>query len=179
MLKCFLVFFGFIFFPISVMAYGHMAGTCDIDQDFSSIYAMQDRVRNQNHGSYSVTSNMDTYISGQPVELTISGPDFTGIVFAVVDGNGNRVGTFDTNSGVVTDCLSTFAISHTASFGSVSSYRLFWIPPISNVGEVYVLGYVLSGSRGNSSSQQFYRFVRDDNSAISLNSEIIFGNSFE
>ena len=118
--------------------------------------------------------------------MIITGPEaFIGILFTVVDENGSNVGTFVPENNIVHDCNGAnstnppaAAVTHDSSFGAKTEYTLFWIPPSMNVGKVYVLGYILKDAATNS-QQEFFRFVRDDNSAISINSRDIFVSSFE
>ncbi len=173
-------------FPQMVLAFGGGSGTCVIDQNFNSITGMDsgmfNRRRNFEAGPYTVTSNFSHYSPNTPVELTIAGPEYAGILFTVVDEMGNNVGNFDLNTNIVHACQGSMAIvthSGTSDFGNMTSYTLFWMPPSTNVGRVYVLGYVLKGARGDLPSQEFYRFVRDDNSAISINANDVFSNGFE
>jgi hypothetical protein len=175
-----------LFLSTKSLAFSSGSGTCVIDADYNSITLMTDRFKNFNSGTYQVVSNMQEYSAGEPVELTISGPEFTGILFTVVDELGNNVGTFAPEANFVHECEGVnpttppaAAVTHLSSFGNLTSYTLFWIPPTSNVGKVYVLGYILKGARGNQASQEFFRFVRDDSSAISLNAQDVFANSFE
>ncbi len=181
-----IVTFAFILFSIKLLAFSGGAGTCVVDANYSSITGMNDRFRNNNHGAYSVTSNLSEYLPGQVVELTLAGPEFTGLMFTVVDANGNNVGTFAPEANFVHECNGAnptnppaAAVTHLSSFGNLTSYTLFWIPPMQNVGTVYVLGYVLKGQRFNTAQQEFFRFVRDDNSAISIQSGIVFSSGFE
>ncbi len=167
-------------------AFGSGSGTCVIDKDYTSVTLMTDRFRNLNSGTYQVTSNMSEYTPGQPVELTVSGPEYTGLLFTVVNEAGENVGTFMPEANFIHECTGTnpttppaAAVTHLSTFGNLTSYTLFWIPPSSSVGKVYVLGYVLKGARGDRNSQEFFRFVRDDDSAISLESTILFANGFE
>ena len=169
-----------------VNAGGNGSGTCVVDANYSSITGMNDRFRNNNHGAYIVTPNLSEYLPGQVVELTLAGPEFTGLMFTVVDANGNNVGTFAPEANFVHECNGAnptnppaAAVTHMSSFGNLTSYTLFWIPPTQNVGTVYVLGYVLKGQRFNTAQQEFFRFVRDDNSAISIQSGIVFSSGFE
>jgi hypothetical protein len=175
-----------LFLTTKSLAFSSGSGTCVIDEDYKNITLMTDRFRNFNSGTYQVVPNMPEYTAGQPVELTISGPEFTGILFTVVDESGNNVGTFDPEANFVNECVGAnpttppaAAVTHLSSFGNLTSYTLFWIPPNSNVGKVYVLGYILKGARFDTGSQEFFRFVRDDDSAISLNAQDVFTNSFE
>jgi hypothetical protein len=64
-------------------------------------------------------------------------------------------------------------------FGNVTSYTLFWIPPATNVGPVYVEGYILKGERGITNTQEFYRFVKDDSNPVVIKSRDVFTNGFE
>lgn len=171
---------------LHTQAFSSGAGTCVVDADYNSITAMADRFKNFNHGSYTVTPNVSEYLPGQVVELTLAGPEFTGLMFTVVDENGNNVGTFAPEANFVHECTGAnstnppaAAVTHLSSFGNLTSYTLFWIPPTQSVGKVYVLGYVLKGQRFNTAQQEFFRFVRDDNSALSINSGILFSNGFE
>ena len=155
------------------------AGTCEVTANFSTITSMNSRTRNENPGNYTVTSNMETYTPGQSLDLTLAGPTFTGVMFSVVDGSGTAVGTFGTDA-QVRGCNGTgMSVTHTSGFGSVMSKTLTWTAPATDVGPVYVLGYVLSGTRGNTASQEFFRFVRDDDSALEILPPDIFTDGFE
>jgi hypothetical protein len=163
-------------------AFGNGAGTCNIDANYTSITAMTNRYRNKSKGSYVVTTNSALYAPGQVIEITLSGPTFTGILFKVVDENGNGIGVFDTNESSTKMCDGSMemALTHKdASFDNLTNYTLFWIAPSNSTGKVYILGYVLKGTRGITGTQEFFRFVRDDDSAISINSRDVFVNSFE
>ncbi len=163
-----------------VQAFSSGAGTCFVVADYSNITAMQNRVRNPNSGSYTITSNSPNYSSSQPIELTISGPVFTGIMVQLVDENGVSVGSFDTNDSQVVDCQgSALSVTHSTAHGNVMTRSVFWIPPAESVGTVYVQAYILSGTRGNQRSQQFYRFVRDDDSAISIQAQEVEESDFQ
>lgn len=159
----------FLIYSDTVSAFAGGAGTCDVVADYSTITAMGSRTRNPNPGSYTMTSNTPFYNSTDPVEITINGPTFTGIMMEVVDENGNKVGSFDTNESQVRDCAgAAMALTHTNQHGNVMQRTVFWVPPAEPVGNVYVLAYVLSGTRGNIPSQEFFRFVRDDDSALKI-----------
>ncbi|MFC3193774.1 Reeler domain-containing protein [Marinicella sediminis] len=164
-----------------VWGFGTGAGTCDVVADFSTITAMGSRNRNQHTGPFTLVADTAFYNSTDFVEITLSGAPFTGIVISVVDENGSKVGTFDFNSETqVQECDgNAMAVTHTSTHGSVSNRSMFWIPPAEPVGTVYVLAYVLSGQRGDQGSQQFYRFVRDDLSAVVIQSEVIFAAGFD
>jgi len=179
----------FIFSLSVFLAHGQLfafaggAGTCVVVADFSTITAMASRTRNETPGPYSVTANVAAYEPGAAVELTLSGPTFTGVMFNVVDETGTPVGTFSTDAGT-RECAGGggMSITHNAQFGNNMTTTLTWNPPAQGVGTVYVLGYVLSGIRGMISSQEFYRFVRDDNSALvleQLDTDLVFTNGFE
>jgi hypothetical protein len=163
------------------------AGTCVVNFDYASIpeSAMMTRRRNLTNVPYVVTTNANFYSAGNPVEITISGPDFIGIMFTLVDETGQNVGTFAPDNNIIHDCSGanptsppSAAVTHASGF-NMTSYTLFWLPPASNAGKVYILGYVLKGSIGNISTQEFFRFVRDDLSAVSLNARDVFTNGFE
>lgn len=180
-----LLFFVLLLATLNVSAFSSGAGTCVVDQDYVSITAMQDRRKNFNKGSYSVTTNTGYYVKDTPMEITISGPDFIGIMFTLVDENGQNVGTFAPDNNIIHECTGanpttppSAAVTHASGF-NMTSYTLFWIPPTTNVGTVYILGYVLKGTLNNSATQEFYRFVRDDNSAVSLYARDVFTNGFE
>jgi hypothetical protein len=188
-LKYFLIITITLLNTLSALALPGGSATCAIDKDYDSLDgAMNSRTKNNNKGAYNVTSNLLHY-GTDVVELTISGPDaFIGLLFTVVDEAGNNVGTFVPENGVsngsiiVHECNGTFpttpraaVVTHGSSFVQSTSYTLFWIPPQSNVGKVYVLGYLLKGP----TQQEFFRFVRDDDSAISLHSRDVFTSSFE
>ncbi len=179
-MRSWLVVCVFLLVSSQAWAFGTGAGTCDVVADFSTITGMQNRIRNQNNGSYQLTSNTAYYNNSDFVEITLSGPTFTGIVVSVVDENDNKVGTFDFNSETeIHNCMgNAMAATHTNTHGNVTSRTLFWIPPIEPVGNVYVLSYVLSGTRGNTASQQFYRFVKGDG-AVMLQSDLIFADNFD
>ncbi len=166
----------------SAFAFPSGAGTCDVVADFSTITAMGTRTRNQTPGPYVLTSDSPVYNNTDFVELNISGPVFTGIVVSVVDENGTKVGTFDfATETEVRDCDgAAMAATHTSQHGDVMSRTVFWVPPAESVGTVYVLAYVLSGQRGMQASQEFYRFVRDDASALAIMpSDVIFASNFD
>ncbi|MCX7553568.1 hypothetical protein OS175_06725 [Marinicella sp. S1101] len=169
-------------------AFASGAGTCDVVANFSTITGMQSRTRNQNTGGYVLSSNVSEYNVFEHVEITLTATGagnqatYTGIVISVVDGKGQKVGTFNFDDETeVRDCggSAMMAATHTSSHGNVGSRTLFWIPPTEPVGEVYVLAYVLSGARGNQSSQEFYRLVRNDGAIIITESDVIFLNSFD
>lgn len=172
-----------------VFAFGSGAGTCDVVADFSTITGMKSRTRNENTGGYVLSSNVSTYNPFEHVELTLTatGPEnqstFTGIVVSVVDEKGTKIGTFNFDEETeIRDCggSAMMAATHTSDHGSVGSRTLFWIPPSELVGDVYVLAYVLSGERGNTSSQQFYRLVKDDGALVlTEGTDLIFLNGFE
>jgi len=176
-------------FKDAAWAFPSGAGTCDVVDDFSTITSMFSRTRNQNPGGYELSSDVMTYNPFEHVELTLTatGPgdqaQFTGIVVSVVDENGDKVGTFDFNTETaVRDCdgSAMMAATHTSSHGSVNSRTLFWVPPSETVGDVYVLAYVLSGERGNQSSQEFYRLVRNDGAiTIEEDLDVIYLSGFE
>ena len=160
---------------VNGIAYPSGAGTCLVTADYSSITAMILRRRNLTNGPYVVTTNTSQYNQGTPVGITISGPSFIGIMFTVVDEFGQNVGTFAADGNVIHDCAGSNqtnppsqAVTHGSNF-NMTSYTLFWNPPANSVGKVYILGYVLKGIRGAPTTQEFFRFVRDDNSAVSLN----------
>jgi len=168
----------FIYSQISI---GLPSGSpiCNVFADYSNITAMTDRDRNFNSGEYSLTSNVSEYNVFEHVELTISGPTFIGLMFTVVDSNGQNVGQFSPDSQVDGCNGNAMSITHNQDFGS-NSKTLFWIPPDNLVGDVFVEGYVLSGMLNDRDSQSFYRFVRDDQSALELTeSDVLFSNGFE
>lgn len=165
-----------------VYALPSASGTCEFDKDYNQFAnAMIERRRNLNSGNYTLTANKLNYSIDLPVEITIAGPEFTGIIFIVVDDMGNNVGTFDTSVNLIQSCQNSMAIvTHTSAFQYMTSYTLFWIPPVINVGKVHVVGYILKGRRGDiKSSQEFYRFAKNENSSLSLNSANIFDSGFE
>ncbi len=172
-----------------VWAFGSGSGTCDVVADFSTITGMNSRTRNLNTGGYELSANSMTYNPFEHVEITLTATgtgnqgQYTGIVISVVDEAGNKVGTFNFDEETaVRDCdgSAMMAATHTSSHGSVNSRTLFWIPPSELVGDVYVLAYVLSGVRGDSSTQQFYRLVRGDGAVTLIESaDIIFLSGFE
>ncbi len=166
-------------FVSNVMAFGSGSATCDVVADYSTITSMNDRVRNPNSGNYEMTSNTPFYNGEQHVEITIEGPTFTGVLIEVVDDNGDNVGTFSPDPEIRTCDGSAMSATHTNVHGNVSSRTFFWVPPENAVSNVYVLAYVLSGVRGNRDSQQFFRFVREDDSALTIVSDAVFVNGFE
>lgn len=173
----------------NAFAFGSGAGTCDVVADFSTITAMGFRTRNQTPGDYALSSNVSEYNAFEHVEITMTAngtgdqSTFTGIVISVVDDAGNQVGTFNfDDENEVRECggSAMMAATHTSEHGSTNSRTLFWIPPNDSVGDVFVLAYVLSGVRGNTSTQQFYRMVKDDGAiTITESDDVIFLNSFE
>jgi hypothetical protein len=152
---------------------------CDVFADYSNITGMQNRTRNPNSGTYQLTSNVSEYNTFEHVEITISGDSFLGLMFTVVDEQGNKVGTFSPDT-QVRDCDGqAMSLTHSSQLG-LTSKTLFWIPPQTPVGTVYVLGYVLEGASGAGAAQNFYRFVRDDDSALAITqSDVIFLDDFE
>ena len=163
------------------LSYGFSSGApiCEVFADFDNITGMTNRLRNSNPGDYTVTSNVSEYNVFEHVELTISGPTFIGLMFTVVDSNGNNVGMFSPDSQVDNCNGNAMSITHSQSLGLITK-TLFWIPPENLVGNVYIEGYVLSGVSGNIPSQSFYRFVRDDLSALELTeSDVLFLNGFD
>ncbi|MCF6317966.1 MAG: hypothetical protein L3J83_01625 [Proteobacteria bacterium] len=179
--KIILVFIFILIKPNLLFAWSSGSGTCDIDANYASITAMSSWFRNPNKGSYVVETNSPYYTPNQIVEITLSGPTFTGILFKVVDENNNAVGTFDTNANSVIMCNGSMAmvLTHNGSFVNSTSYTLFWIAPDNIVGKVYILAYVLKGTRGSTATQEFFRFVRDDDSAVSISPNVVFSNGFE
>ena len=165
-----------------VLALPSTSGTCEFDKDYNQFgNSMEERRRNRNSGNYTLTANMLNYTTNFPIEITIEGPEFTGIIFIVVDDMGNNVGSFDTSVDLIQSCEDTVAVvTHTSNFEYMTSYTLFWLPPAINVGKVHVVGYILKGRRGDTkSSQEFYRFAKNENSSLSLNSVNVFDSGFE
>ena len=96
-----------------------------------------------------------------------------------MDSNGDKVGLFSPDTQVDGCNGNAMSITHTQNLG-LTTKTLFWIPPENLVGSVFIQGYVLSGVSGNSSSQNFYRFVKDDSSALEITqSDVLFLNGFE
>ena len=155
------------------------APICEVLADYSNITGMQNRTRNPNSGTYQLSSEVSEYNTFEHVEITISGDSFLGLMFTVVDEMGNQVGEFSPDT-QVRDCGNkAMSITHSSQLG-LTSKTLFWIPPSEGVGTVYVLGYVLEGTQGDGNNQNFYRFVREDSSALELpQSEVIYRNGFE
>ena len=174
-----LILWGSLGVSSTALAFGSGAGTCEVVADYSSITAMGDRTRNPNQGDYVMTSNVPFYNGDEHIEITIQGPVFTGVLVEVVNGNGDSVGTFSPDPEIRTCDGSAMSATHTSSHGNVVTRTMFWSPPEESVGDVHVLAYVLSGERGDRSSQQFYRFVREDSSAISIVSDTVFANGFD
>ncbi len=168
-----------ILFSYRANAYGSQAGTCEINANYSSDFGAMGRRLNYFSTGYDINLNSGYYTNNEIIEITISGPTFTGIVFVVVDENDSNVGTFDSSPGIIQNCSSTVAITHTGSFGNQTSYTLFWIPPENDVGKVYVEGYILKGERGQTGSQEFFRFVKEDTNPVSLLPRDVFASSFE
>ena len=155
------------------------APICTVEADFSNITGMQGRTRNENPGGYSVTAPA-SYSPGETIDLTVSGPQFTGIMFAVVDSNGNNVGTFAPDVGTNSCDGASMAITHSSGFGNQTSRTLEWTAPNSDVGTLYVEGYVLAGARGDQGNQEFFRLVRDDGAAVIQGPpDAIFADDFE
>ena len=173
----------------NVYAFSTGSGTCDVVADFSTITAMGLRTRNENPGDYQLSSNVSEYNVFEHVEITMTAngsgdqSTFTGIVISVVDGIGNKVGTFNFDDETeVRECggSAMMAATHTITHGNTNSRTLFWIPPSEPVGDVFVLAYVLSGVRGDTNTQQFYRMVRGDGAiTITEGVDVIFLNTFE
>ena len=155
------------------------APVCSVEPDFSNITGMGSRTRNQNPGGYSVTAPSN-YSPGQTIDITVSGPQFTGIMFTVVDSNDVSVGTFAPDVGTNSCDQASMAITHSTGFGNQTSRTIQWTAPNSDVGTVYVEGYVLSGSRGQTQSQEFFRLIRDDGAGVIEGPvDLIFANGFE
>lgn len=178
-----------LFNSTNTWGYGSGSGTCDVVADFSSITAMPDRTRNLNTGGYVLSANTASYNSFEHLEITLTATgtgnqaQYTGIVISVVDDQGTKVGTFNfDDETAVRDCggSAMMAATHTISHGSVNSRTLFWVPPSETVGNIHVLAYVLSGVRGESDTQEFYRLVRGDGAlTLEPNADLIFFNGFE
>ena len=154
------------------LSFGSGAATCDIRSDFSTITSMGSRPRNQNPGSFTLTPDAATYMPGQPVTVTLSGPTYTGVSMVAVDESGNRVGSWVADPGGATKITSSWpsgcngqAITHTSSFGNRTTFDFEWVAPATPVGRVWFEAYVLEGTRGNPAGQEFYRFVDDDGSS--------------
>ncbi len=165
--------------PKTILALPTGAPVCDVLADFSNITGMTTRTRNFNSGTYQLTANVSEYNTFEHVEITIAGDSFLGLMFTVVDEQGNKVGTFSPDTQVRGCDNQAMSVTHADRLG-LTTKVLFWIPPAEPVGPVYVLGYVLEGTTGTGAAQNFYRFVREDNSALALQqSDVIFRNSFE
>jgi len=155
------------------------ATVCSVDADCANITGMQSRTRNQNPGGYSVTAPA-SYSPGETIDITVSGPQFTGIMFTVVDGNDTSVGTFSPDVGTNSCDNGSMAITHANTFGDQTSRTLSWTAPNSDAGTLYVEGYILSGERGQQGNQEFFRLVRGDGAAeIQGPPDIIFADGFE
>ncbi|WP_395373711.1 reeler domain-containing protein [Marinicella sp. W31] len=155
------------------------APICSVEADFSNITGMGSRTRNQTPGSYIITAPA-TYTPGETIDITVSGPQFTGIMFAVVDDNDNNVGTFSPDVGTNSCDGASMAITHSSSFGNQMSRTLEWTAPNSDVGTVYVEGYVLAGARGDQQNQEFFRLVRDSGAAVIEGPpDVIFEDGFD
>ncbi|VAW33834.1 hypothetical protein MNBD_GAMMA01-2087 [hydrothermal vent metagenome] len=174
--------------PVFAFSFGAGTGSCCVvDANYASLgSAMSNRTKNFHSGPYSLTSNMSVYLPNTPVEIMIAGPAFTGILFAVVDEMGNNVGTFAPEENIVQECDDLNpdtppgeVVSHMSLFGDLTTYTLFWLPPVMDVGTVHVIGYILKGNRGNIVDQEFYRFAKGEASSLTINSDVIFENSFE
>lgn len=181
-----------LFLVVTSKVYGYPGGsaTCEINASYSGVFLMTDRYRNNNSGTYNVSANNPYYVKNEEIELTITGPQFIGIVFAVEDDAKNIVGTFNIDSSTIRDCNTasgSSVVTHTNSsennnfvWNGTVSYTLKWIPPALNVGMIHVTGYVLKGSRiSNNPPQEFFRFVQDDGSALSIQSRDVFTSGFE
>ncbi len=174
-----------VFTPHQGKAYGNGSGTCIVDKDFISIFAMTSRPRNYNNGQFTVVTSSGYYVPNQPIEITIDSTytekEFAGILFTVVTQTDLNVGTFDSTPGVIQECSGAVAVTvtHSGSFGNPTSYTLFWVPPENNVGRVFVEGYILKGKRGQTSSQEFFRFVKEDPNPVSLLPRDVFTSGFE
>ena len=168
-----------VFISFNSVARPTGAPICDVFANYSNVTGMSDRIRNLNSGPFQLSANVSEYTTFEHVEITITGGDYIGLMFTVEDESGNKVGSFSPDT-QVRDCGNqAMSITHTSA-ESKANKTLFWIPPSSGVGTVYISGYVLSGTSGNRSSQQFYRFVKSDQTALSLSqSDTVFRNSFE
>lgn len=178
-MKCLVFFILFVLFSQSVFSFPSGSPVCDVLIDYSNITGMTNRTRNPNSGDFILSADKTKYNTFEHLEITIKGENILGLMFTVVDSNGNKVGQFSPDTQVRGCDNQAMAITHTKQINSGSA-TLFWIPPSKQVGDIFILGYVLEGQSGNSASQQFYRFVREDGSALKLTpSEVIYKNGFE
>ncbi|MEE4329558.1 MAG: Reeler domain-containing protein [Wenzhouxiangella sp.] len=168
-----------IAFPPTLLALPGGSPVCEVFADYSNVFGMTNRPRNPNPGPYELTADVEKYSASEPVEITISGDPFVGLMFTVIDDKGNKVGTFSEDSQVGFCGGKAMSVTHSGTL-SLSSKTLVWIPPEASAGTVYVVGYILEGEPGTGSAQNFYRFVRDDNSALAIEPQIdvIFEDSF-
>ena len=171
------------FTPHQGKTYPNVSGTCFVDKDFISISGMTSRPRNYNNGLFTVVTSSGYYIPNQPIEITIDSTytekEFAGILFTVVTQSDLNVGTFDSTPGVIQQCSGAVTVTHSGSFGNPTSYTLFWVPPENNVGRVFVEGYILKGKRGQTGSQEFFRFVKEDANPVSLLPRDVFTSGYE
>ena len=166
--------------PRNVLALPGGSPVCEVFADYSNVTGMTNRTRNPSPGTYELTSSVALYSGSDPVEITIQGDPFLGLMFTVVDEQGNRVGTFSEDTQVGNCNGEAMSITHSGRL-ALSSKTLVWLPPPEPVGTVYVVGYILEGQAGTGSAQNFYRFVRDDDSALAIEarSDVVFEDSFD
>ena len=163
-------------------AFSNGSPVCDVEADYSN--NSMNRPKFQNGGAYTLETNSDFYLFGDFLEITISGPEFTGLVVEVENAAGTRLGTFDfMNEPGIRDCDGgAMSATHTNNHNNQTSRTLFWVPPAGVYEDMYVQAYVLKGTRGNTSAQEFYRFARTDtgvNNALLLKSDVIFTSDLE
>jgi hypothetical protein len=169
-----------IAFPQTLLALPNGSPVCEVFADYSNVTGMTDRPRNFSAGPYELSASVDRYAGSEPVDITVSGEPFVGLMFTVIDEQGNKVGTFSEDSQVGFCGGEAMSVTHSGTL-SLNSKTLVWIPPEESVGTVYVVGYILEGEPGTGPAQNFYRFVRDDDSALAIEPriDVVFEDSFE
>jgi len=167
-------------FPRITLALPGGSPVCEVFADYSNVTGMTNRTRNPGPGSYELSSSVAQYSTSTPVEITIEGDPFVGLMFTVVDEQGNKVGTFSADTQVGNCNGEAMSVTHSGRL-ALSSKTLIWMPPEQPVGTVYVVGYILEGQAGTGSAQNFYRFVRDDDSALAIEAlvDVVFEDSFD
>lgn len=185
MIKINLLLVSLFFIVLQAEAYSGGTGNCNINANYSPDFDVMARRLNYNSGDYSLVLNTSFYTFNSAIEITINGPTFTGIVFTVVDGNDNNIGSFVADQAYIRNCTGlgssgSAIVTHISNTNleNMSTYTLYWLPPANYSGELYVEGYILKGVRGGS-NQEFYRFVKEDLNPVSMKARDVFVSSFE
>lgn len=147
------------------------ATICDVKSDLSNI--VMSRTKNANPGPFAIFGTGSTYTPGQPMNITFAGGNFTGLLIYATDiTNTARYGTITSAPAgfyamPASECPPAASrISHNSSLAPVVTAAVFgWTAPPTNVGTIYFAAYVLSGTRGSTATQQFYRILPSDSAA--------------